>query len=460
VLHNFCKAMRSIIIAVFAFSLFGVALGQNTVLDSYISEGVSQNHGLKQQHLDFSKNLSALKEARGMFFPNISVNARYTVAQGGRIIEFPVGDMLNPVYSTLNLLTASSMFPPIENQEFGFYRPKEHETKVSMVAPIFNSDLIYNYKVKEDFAEISKISISRYKRELIKDITKAYYNYQKAYYLAQLADTTIFLVNENVRVSRALFENDKVTIDAVYRSESELAKVEVKKAESKNLLEASKAYFNFLLNRPFEADIELVREEPAPVILALDDAQDKAIKRREELKHLQQYQHLNRNITKMHKGKNIPGLFGVVDYGFQGDDYSFTNEDDFVMASLVLKWDLFQGTANLQKTKQSRIEGEILLEAYAEAEQQIRLDVLNNYYAVLTAYESVLASKKQTLSASRAYTLIYRKYKEGQSSLLELIDARTSMTSASTNSIIAANEYFIRKADLEYATGAIDLSSY
>ena len=41
-----------------------------------------------------------------MFLPDISMNARYTVARGGRIIEFPVGDLLNPVYITLNMLTA------------------------------------------------------------------------------------------------------------------------------------------------------------------------------------------------------------------------------------------------------------------------------------------------------------------------------------------------------------------
>ena len=453
--------MRKIILTTLvACLLAGAAFGQNTVLDAYISDGILHNHGLKQKQLDFSKNLAALKEARGLFFPDISFNARYTVAKGGRIIEFPVGDMLNPVYSTLNLLTASENFPSIENQEFGFYRPTEHETKVSMVQPIFNSDLIYNYKIKESYTEISKISVSRYKRELVKETTKAYFNYQKAFYLAQLADTTLLLVKENVRVSRVLFENDKVTIDAVYRSESELSKVEVQKAETKNLVEASKAYFNFLLNRALDENIELMQEEPLPIVLALEEAQDNAIEGREELKHLQQYQQLNRHVVKMHKGKNTPGLFGVVDYGFQGQEYSFSNENDFVLASLVLKWDLFQGAANLQKTKQSKIEGEMLLEAYAEAEQKIRLDVINNYYAVLAAYEAVQASRKQKFSASRAYKLIHRKYKEGQSSLLELIDARTSMTGASANNIIAINEYFIRKADLDYATGAIDLSSY
>ena len=84
---------------------------------------------------------------------------------------------------------------------------------------------------------------------MVREITKAYYSYQQAYYLEGLADTTLLLVRENVRVSKSLFDNDMVTIDAVYRSEAELSKVEVQKAQTNSLLITSKAYFNFLLNR-------------------------------------------------------------------------------------------------------------------------------------------------------------------------------------------------------------------
>ena len=63
-------------------------------------------------------------------------------------------------------------------------------------------------------------------------------------------------------------------------------------------------------------------------------------------------------------------------------------------------------------------------------------------------------------SAQRAYELISRKYSEGQSSLLELIDARSSLTSAAANMIIARSDYFSSLADFEYAMGATDPNSY
>lgn len=438
-----------------AFLAVQGAVAQNPVLDEYIMQGLQSNQGLKQAKLDYAANLSALKEARGLFFPDLSVNARYTVADGGRTIEFPVGDLLNPVYSTLNVLTGTESFPQIENQEFTFLRPKEHETKMTLVQPIFNTDLIYNHGIRKQYSEIARIDVDQYKRELIREITKAYYEYQKAFNLVWLADTSISLVNENLRVSRSLFENDKVTIDAVYRSESEISKVEVQRAQANNMLQASKAYFNFLLNRSLDADIDIYADTPQPNLVSLEEASVLAVQNRNELEQIKQYQVLNEHVTSLHRGNNIPGLFGVVDYGFQGEEYSFTKDDDFMIASLVMRWNLFKGTTNHYKIQQSKIEGEKLTELFSQTRQKIKLEVINHYYALTAAYESVQSARKQTRSAQRAYDLISRKYGEGQASLLELIDARTSLTSAAANAIIAEVAFFSQQADFNFSMGSM-----
>jgi outer membrane protein TolC len=226
------------------------------------------------------------------------------------------------------------------------------------------------------------------------------------------------------------------------------------------MLEASKAYFNFLLNRPLDAGLELVTEVPVPMEYSLEEASLLALQRRDELKQIEQYQKLNKHFTSLQRGKMIPGLFGVVDYGIQGEDYRVGADDDFVMASLVLQWDLFQGSANRHRVQQSRIEGEKLKTLMEETRQQIRLEVINHYYALQAANESVQSARKQTRSARRAYELIERKYSEGQSSLLELIDARTSLTNAVSNFIIAQGEYFSALADFEYATGNANPETY
>ena len=225
------------------------------------------------------------------------------------------------------------------------------------------------------------------------------------------------------------------------------------------MVEASRAYFNFLLNRPLSSSIELMEESPVPLMISLDEATLRALENRDELHQIETYMKMNEHMTALHRGSNIPGLFGVVDYGFQGEQYHFTHEDDFLLASLVMRWNLFQGSTNHLKIQQSRIDGEKLDELYQETIQQIRLELINHYYGLQAAFESVESAAKQTNSALKAYQLINRKYTEGQSSLLELIDARTSLTGAVANAIVARSEYYSRLADFECAMGANGLEN-
>jgi outer membrane protein TolC len=451
---------KILLVTIVILSPFICISGQNPVLEEYIAGGLESNHALRQRQLDYSISLAALKEARGLFFPEISANARYTVADGGRVIEFPVGDLLNPVYNTLNMLTSSQNFPQIENEEFNFYRAKEHETKLSLVQPIFKSDIIHNARIRKAYLELSAIDIKQYKRELVKEIKTAYYTYQQSDALRNLADSTMVLVEENLRVNRSLYNNDLRTIDAVYRAEAEVSKVAVERARAMQQLSASRAYFNFLLNRPLDSDITLHQEEPKVFLFSLDEGQAQAVSSREELSMIKQYRSVNEHLLRLHKGAGLPDLFAAVDYGFQGGEYTFTGDDDFVLASVVFRWTLFQGLTNRNKIAQTRLEGEKLASVLQETEMKIRMEVMNNYYAVLASHEAVTAANKQLLSAKSAFRLIDRKYREDRASLLEYIDARTNYTNARSNLIISTNAYFIRLAEFEYATAGEDINQY
>jgi len=119
----------------------------STTLDQYIRQGLENNLALRQQKFSLEKSLEALKEAKGMFFPSISLQGSYSHAGGGRTIEFPVGDLLNPVHGSLNDLflfhgIIGGYPTDIPNEQIPFLRPKEQETKIRLVpAP----DRIYRH---------------------------------------------------------------------------------------------------------------------------------------------------------------------------------------------------------------------------------------------------------------------------------------------------------------------------
>ncbi len=424
--------------------------GQEETLDNYIDEGLENNLSLKQKEVNYLKSMEVLKQSRALFFPDISLNARYTAAEGGRVIEFPVGTMLNPVYQSLNYLLDQDLFPDISNMEFAFYRPTEHETKIRLAQPIIDTKIIYNQKINKELSRAVMADAVAYKRQLVAEIKTAYFNYLKTVKLLQLVDDTRELLVENIRVNESLFKNNVVTIDNVYRSRAELSKLERHEAEARKNHEVAIAYFNFLLNRPFETMILAdIQYDSITQTLVLDDLAEHAVVNREELEMLRSYSRVAENNLSMNQMNKLPNLYAVVDYGFQGRNYEFNMRQDYLFASLIFRWDLFHGFQNKARIGEARIEQQLRDTQLEEAEKQIRLETIGAHYDLIASVESVKASTEELLSTRNAFRVINRKYGEGQATLIEFIDARSTMTQAEMFLIISKYDFHIKYAELE-----------
>ena len=443
---------RSFIILFLSISSTSL-FAQTNILDTYVNEGIKNNLALKQQDLDYKKSLYAIEEAKSYFFPQLTINARATFANGGRTIDFPVGDLLNPVYATLNTLTASYNFPQIENEQIQFIRPFEHETKISLIQPVFNPSIYYNTKIQKELANSKTINKTIYERNLVAEIKTAYLNHLKAQKAVELIEETEKLVLENIRVNESLYANDKITIDNIYRSRAELSKLNQQKAIAGKNVDISRKYFNFLLNKELDEEIiiDTTLGESLPTIQAKLSSSDLA-SGRSELKVLNSYSTANKLGEKLYTAEYLPTILLAADYGFQGEEYRFSNEDDFATLSLVLKWDLFTGKRRKAKIQQSVIHGESLKIRKQELQNQLELQINAAYLDLTASQKAIEAAKEQRISAEQTFLLINKKYKEGQANLLQYLDAQTTLTNAKENYWIEVYDFYIKLAEYQKQT--------
>ena len=183
--------------------------------------------------------------------------------------------------------------------------------------------------------------------------------------------------------------------------------------------------------------------------LLLEDLSEHAVDNREELEMLRSYRRVSESHLSMNQMNKLPNLYAVVDYGFQGRHYEFNMQQDYLFASLIFRWDLFHGFQNKAKIGEARIEQQIRHTQLEEAEKQIRLEAIGVHYDLIASAESVKASTEELLSARNAFRVINRKYGEGQATLIEYIDARSTMTQAEMLLIISKYDFHIKYADLE-----------
>jgi outer membrane protein len=427
-----------------------IAVSAQDTLQEYIHIGLENNLALQQKEAGFRKSLEALKQARGLFYPELAFNARYSVSEGGRSIEFPIGDLLNPVYRTLNQLTSSTAFPQVENQEFQFLRPHEQETRLRLIQPLFNSDLYYNSKIKKELAGAEEISMNQYKQELIAEIKKAYFAVGMTRSMMGMLEKTRLLLLENIRVNESLVENNKVTRDNLYRSQTELSKFDQQfLVARKNALNAS-SYFNFLLNKPLTDTIFTGKVPEMPGLP--DNAANytkQALDNREELKYLEKYGNVSALQIRMNQSSALPDLVVVADYGFQGEKYKFNRNQDYLQASVVLNWKLFQGFQNRARIRETYVQKEMLDKQLEETRSRIELEVTGTLNGLRATEMGLVAAESQVKSAREGFRLVNRKYGEGQSSLIEFMDARNTLTQAEANLIILQYTYLSDFAEFE-----------
>jgi outer membrane protein TolC len=421
-----------------------------TPLDDYIRIGLENNLALKQKETSYLKSVEALREAKGLFFPNLSLHARFSVAEGGRTIDLPIGDLLNPVYATLNQILRENKFPQIENQSFMFLRPEEQETKFRLVQPVFNPDIYYNSKIKKELTQTEQVTVDQYRQELVAEIRKAYYNVSMADGMVNMLNDTRKLLEENVRVNQKLVDNGKITIDNLYRARTELSKFDQKIQVAAKNKEIASAYFNFLLNRSLNETILLSEPDMVPALASESGTyRESALVNREELKKLALYNRITGLQIKMNQAGALPNLMIVADYGIQGEKYKINKEADFAQASAILTWDLFAGFQNRAKIRQAKLQKEMLDQQSEEVRKQIELQVINAMSELKTAQAGIESALSQVKTAREGFRLIKRRYEEGQANLIEFIDARTSLTQAEENVILSKYTYLADYAEFE-----------
>lgn len=423
-------------------------------LPGYIAEGLSRNLVLQEKSITLEKSLLALKEAKSLFLPTSYFETQYTLAQGGRAIEFPVGDLLNPVYTTLNQLTNSSQFPQVKNVSEQFLPNNFYDVRIKTSMPVINSDLKYNKQIKEQQQVLDQTSIDQYRRELVKEIKTAFYSYQLATEAQHIYENALVLVQQNLRQMQSLLANGKGLPAYVSRASSELKNVETQVLNASNEKMKARAYFNFLLNRPLNDSIQTITPVlPAEALLE----ETGSIANREELKALQTAKQVYSIQEKMYKSFRTPKLNAFVDLAAQGFNFKVTNKSFFYLGGIQLSFPIFTGSRNLYKIEGAQIEQRAIDLRSASVRQQLELAAFTSRNNALTSFNNYSASLQQQEAAQQYFKLIDRGYKEGVNSFIEFLDARNQLTTAQLQVTIQQYRYLAALANYERETASFTI---
>jgi outer membrane protein TolC len=463
-------SLRSSVVGVCAFLALTGSLASHAqdasfdaVIERYVAEGLRSNLALRSETLEVERAAAALAEARARYFPEASVQARYSRADGGRVVNLPIGTALNPVYSTLNdMLIAQgqpAQFPQIGDETIRFLREEEQDTRIVVRQPLYAPAISAAVRAQSALLDASNYQRMALARTLRRDITISYLDWLKARSSVDIVTSSETLLRENLRVNESLLENGKITDDQVLRAKAELLDVEQQKREVENLSRQAQSYFNFLLNRPFSSAIETAS---VPTTTnendeALEQLWTRALDRRPELGRVEQLKQASAAQVRIARKQRWPTLSLGIDAGTQGEQYRFGDGYNFGVASLLFTWRLFDGGGDAARVSGARAAERQLVLREEEVAQRIRLEVQQSLDRLQTARASLTTAAARADASQAAFRIASRKRDEGVINQVEFIDARNTLTNAELNLTVTRYEVLARRAELEYATSSGDL---
>ncbi len=399
--------------------------------------GLETNPTLLSTRAALAVSEAASAESRNAYMPSLGLQSRYTRSAGGRTIEFPVGDLLNPVYGALNGLTGSSSFPAIQNEEIRFLRKTEQETKANLIQPLFLPGASAWRRAASADADRVGASLASLERDLAAGIRDAYLSWIQAGQAVQIVEAAQAQLEEAHRSTSALLDNGLATNDALFRIEADLSDIRQRLAVAKNQVELAAAALNTLLSRPIDTPVDSIEIAALEADLRVySESRPSSIDDRPELKVLDAADDAaSAGITQERSGR-LPQVVLAADWGIQGTRYTFADDSDFRTASVVATWTLFDGRRRSARIQRAEAQQRQVAAQRAAVVDQLELEVQAARWRLELAESNVLAARDGRTSAASAFRLTERRYKEGMATVLELLDARRALTLAEQQVLI------------------------
>jgi len=418
-------------------------------LDALVQQGIERNLGRRQKDLAVRRAEAAVRQARGLYLPSATVNARYSQVSGNVV---DLGAVVNPALGALNQLLQRPAFPT----DLDLKLPQTQETTLRLTQPVFQPQILEANRIASAVADAQTAERASFTRQLAADIRSGYLNYAKASRLVALYDSTLPLLDENLRVSERLVAAGKATPDAILRARAERSDVVQKRDEAVQLASAARQSLNFLLDRDLASAVTLIPDS----LLGFSELPDvdavtrQAALAREELRIVDHAMRISGAQERAAQATFLPTVALALDYGFQGNDYRFDSRRDHTIASVVLSWNVFNGGQDVARASQASAERRRLEYQRGELEHLIGLQVRTAWDAAAVAQRAIATAGDRLESARRTFELVRRRHEAGSVSQIEFLDARTTYTSAALNQILTTYDYYLRRVALDRAAAS------
>ena len=333
---------------------------------------------------------------------------------------------------------------------------KTKSFNLRVTQPLFAGGTLWSGRKQARMAEEgSKLGMKATKEVVMLDTGRAYFNVLKAERNLQIKEAALKRAGERRKVASSRYEVGEVTKSVLLRAEAEVAGAEADLMTARNLLNDSMD----LLKRIIGVEGEIAVADPSLHPHAAKGAEElieEAIKARRDYRQTLIEENIAHEGVKSARGGFLPTLSLEGLYSGRDQEPSTTfllNES--VSGTLLFSYPLFEGglkRAELKEAKSRRREAAL---RRTSLRRDIELEVRSSLNTVET-FKAVTASYKKQLDFSQEnYAMVFKQFKYGLATSVDVIDADTILVEAQSGLMSARYDLQIALQELKFAVGTL-----
>ncbi len=228
--------------------------------------------------------------------------------------------------------------------------------------------------------------------------------------------------------------------------------------KSSNQIQTAKRYFNFILNKDLESDIDTsynIELKISSIDTLLSGSYN--LSGREEIKMLETGESMNESNLLMKKLYWVPKINAFLDLGAQDQIWNYYSGSRYYLFGFQLSIPIFEAFRNNYKIDEAELNVKNLQLNLDLTKKQIKLSQSIAYGNLIAARQNYYTAIKKYTAASSYERLIEKGYKEGVNTFIETVDARSQLTQAALMLNINTSKVLSALANYERETAANEI---
>ena len=436
--------MNKFIITIYCFVIFAstaICAGPDKLtLDDCLNLALRQNPAIKKAQMETWKTQGGVVESRSKMIPHIGLNGQTANADDNS----PAPTQENP---GLGPLQTSPWFIQAEASQLLFAGGRAYNSYKNALYINESACAAYQSVVADTLLEVRRV----------------FYQVLLNAELVNVREQSVKLLTQQLEEEKSRLKAGTVTEFNVLRAGVELANAKPHLIRAQNALRLARESLVKLLaieepgsRKDFTSISFSGTLEPKEAKWEMERALKTALEMRPEVLQTAKAVQGAHKAVAVARSEYSPeislfGNYGIANYTIVGTE---TDTDlKSWTAGVRASWSLFDGMlthGRLNKAKANMMQTELTA---SETQRDIELEVRKAYSDYLQAIELMEAQRKTVEQAEESLRMAKANNQAGTGTLLDVMNAQTSLTEARSNSAEALYEYNVAIAELERATG-------